>query len=666
MILNYRPQNYRDFRLPERFIDQFRDKQPNWGFGALSYVVYKRSYARLIPSENRTEEFWETVRRVVEGVYNVQKLHCLSSNLPWDNNKAQKSAQKMYTLIWEFKFLPPGRGLEHMGTPYMYKTGTPLRNCAFRSTQHINKNYSAPFIWTMDMLMLGAGVGFDTRGAGTVKIINPKRTSSIFIIEDSREGWIEAVNILLSAYTSSNISIPNFDYSQIRPKGAPIKTFGGIAPGPQPLIDLISSLDDLYSSYIDETVDSTLIVDTMNYIGKCVVSGGRRRTAEIALGSSDDKTFINLKLDREALESRRWASNNAIFAIIGMDYSYVSEATSENGEPGYQWLSTIQDYGRLVDPPNYKDSNALGVNPCGEMTLWDGETCNVLDLIPANHNSYEEFEQTCKYAYLYAKTVTLIPSHDSLTNAVEMRNRRIGLGHMGVIQAINKLGRRTYLGWCDKAYNYIQNLDKIYSDWLCIPKSIKTTTVKPNGTTALLVGATPGISYPQANYYIRRVRIEDTSPLIPALEKANYPIEPSLTEPNTLVVTFPIYTAAPKVLEDVSIWEQLNNAADLQKYWSDNQVSATVNFQPSEKHLIKEALVHYEDKLKGISFLPYSDHGYKQAPYETITKELYEELVKNILPIDFSIASGNTHSVDAEDKYCSGETCELDFSQIKN
>ena len=362
-LADHRPQGFRDFKLTDKFIEDYKDKQPKWGFGALSYVVYKRSYARTLENGS-TEEFWQTIRRVVEGTYNIQKLHCAITNIPWNNEKAQKSAQKMYDLMWNFKFLPSGRGLEHMGTDYIYtRGGACLRSCAFCSTENIALDYPDPFVWAMDMLFLGAGVGFDTRGAGSRRVKEPRRSTDTFLIPDSREGWVEAVRLLLEAYTGKGF-IPQFDFSAIRLKGTPIKTFGGICPGPAPLIELIGFLEKLYTSYIDKKVDSTLIVDTMNYIGRCVVSGGKRRTSEIALGAPDDLEFADLKLNEEAFRERRWASNNAIFAHRGMDYGQSVERTIQRGEPSWYWIENARNFGRFLDPPTKKDIKIMGLNPC--------------------------------------------------------------------------------------------------------------------------------------------------------------------------------------------------------------------------------------------------------------------------------------------------------------
>ncbi|MBD3352408.1 MAG: hypothetical protein GF364_13050, partial [Candidatus Lokiarchaeota archaeon] len=350
------------FVLPDNFIRQYRNKQPDWG--PLGYITYKRTYARKIEGKDRTEEFFETVRRVVEGCFSLQKEHSIKLGLPWDEEKALKSAKRMYEKIWGFKFSPPGRGLWVMGTPFIDKHGSmALNNCGFVSTQDIDIKGSMAFQWCMDALMVGVGVGFDTKGANKIVIQEPKETDSEFKIPDSREGWVKALGKVLDGFFKG-ISIPKMNYDLIRPAGEPIKGFGGVASGPGPLKDMIVDIQDLLTGRIGEPITSADIVDIFNMIGKCVVAGNVRRSAEIALGDMDDEDFITLKQDQEKLLHHRWASNNSIIGKVGMDYSPIVSSIAQNGEPGVIWLENARKYSRIRGDPDYKDKKAVGVNPC--------------------------------------------------------------------------------------------------------------------------------------------------------------------------------------------------------------------------------------------------------------------------------------------------------------
>ena len=252
--------------------------------------------------------------------------------------------------------------------------------------------------------------------------------------------------------------------------------------------------------------------------------------------------------------------------------------------------------------------------------------------------------------------MTLINTHWPETNAIMLKNRRIGLSQSGVVQAFNKFGRRNLYKWCDSAYEDVKELDHEYSDWLCIPRSVRMTSIKPSGTVSLLNGSTPGIHFPEDEYYIRRIRFSETSDLIPPLKEAGYKIEKDAYSPNTLCVEFPVKEPHfTKGKRDVSMWEQLEIAAQYQHYWADNSVSITVTFKQDEAKQIKEALEMYETRLKAVSFLKYEETGYKQAPYEPITKEQYEKMISSVTPIQrITTEEGGVGS-----KFCTNDTCTI-------
>jgi adenosylcobalamin-dependent ribonucleoside-triphosphate reductase len=545
-----------------------------------------------------------------------------------------------------------------MGTDFVDRVGgAALNNCGFISTENLKVDFAAPFVWLMEMSMLGVGVGFDTKGANTLKIKEPTKGDQIFTIEDSREGWCEALGRLLNAYVGKNVLPKEFDYSKIRKAGEPIKGFGGVSSGYQPLKELLDSLNVELDNNIGESLSSELIVDIGNLIGRCVVSGNIRRSAEIAFGDYNDEVFLNLKnpdKNKDKLLHHRWASNNSIFAKVGMDYTKFADMTIKNGEPGYEWLDNARMYSRMGREPDYSDMRAAGGNPCLEQTLESWELCCLCETFPSKHDSLEDYLETLKYAYMYAKTVTLVSTHSEQTNNVMLRNRRIGMSMSGIVQAIKKVGRREFFRWCDVGYNRIRELDGVYSEWLCVPKSRKVTSIKPSGTISILPGVTPGIHFPHSEYYIRRIRFQEDSSLLKTIEKAGYKKERDKYSPNTIVVSFPIKEDYfDRCKKDVSMWEQLELAAQMQQYWADNQVSVTITFKKDEEKDIKYALELYETRLKGVSFLPVDNHGYEQTPYEEITEKEYDKMVSNVNKI--SKMSFDTHEKD--EKFCDSDVC---------
>ena len=648
----------RRFKLSDTFIDQYRDEDVPWG--PLGYVTFKRTYSRRLNEfdENATgtEEWFQTCRRVIEGMFEMQKQHVYRLGLEWNDQKAQRTAKDAYDRLFYLKWTPPGRGLWMMGTKFVNeRTAAGLFNCAFRSTRELSSKGGYLFAWMMDALMVGIGVGFDTLGAGSITVQEPEYTNDIHVIDDSREGWVRSVEILLNGFFFG-LKVPKFDYSAIRAKGAPIRGFGGTSSGYGPLKELHENLTNLYKDRIGELIGSIDIVDTENLIGRCVVAGNVRRSAALALGSHEDFDYLQMKNDAEKLSHHRWGSNNSFHAIVGMDYSWHAEQSQKNGEPGYIWLENARTRGRFADPPRDDDAQVMGFNPCVEQQLEDAELCCLVETFPAKHDSYEDYLATLKIAYLYGKTVTLANTHWPETNAKMLKNRRIGLSQSGVVQAFNKFGRRTLFDWCDKAYEHVRELDQQYSDWLCIPHSVRMTSIKPSGTVSLLNGSTPGVHYPEDEYYIRRIRFAANSDMIPVLEASGYKIEDDFYSPETKVVEFPVKEEHfVKGKRDISIWEQLEIAAQYQHYWADNSVSVTITFKPEEAGQIKNALEMYGSRLKAVSFLRYEETGYIQAPYEPITKEQYEQMIAEVRPLQRL----KTNESAAGTKFCDSQSCEI-------
>lgn len=647
------------FKLSDSFLAQYETRTPPFGFKGLGELVYVRTYSRL--KENGVQEvWWETVRRVVEGTYNMQKKWIIEHDLGWSDRKAQRSAQEMYDRIFNMKFLPPGRGLWAMGSPLTEERGlfAALNNCAFTSTKDIVKDKSEPFTFLMDALMLGIGVGFDTLGAGQLVVSAPSGVVASWAIPDSREGWVESLRRLLEAYLTPGTPAPVFDYSLIRPEGSPIKGFGGVASGPEPLRKMHHQIESVLKASINAPISVTAITDIMNMIGQCVVAGNVRRSAEIAFGEAESDEFMDLK-DFELNPQRSgwaWASNNSIFAKIGMNYSPAARRVANNGEPGFAWLDNMRNYGRMISPPDFKDYRVAGGNPCLEQSLEPYELCCLVETFPANHTDLDDYKRTLKFAYLYAKTVTLGKTPWTKTNRVLLRNRRIGLSQSGIVQAISKLGIENYRVWCEEGYKTVREYDDLYSEWFTIPRSIKVTSVKPSGTVSLLAGATPGMHWPEDKTHIRRIRLSASSELLAPLRAAGYHVEPEVGKEDTAcVVSIPVKIEDDiRALPQVSMWEQLSLAAFLQKYWADNQVSATVTFQKHEAAQIEHALQYFQYQLKGVSFLPFTEEGaYAQMPYQGITEEEYNTMVAGLKPL----VLGASHEEADQERYCDGDSC---------
>jgi adenosylcobalamin-dependent ribonucleoside-triphosphate reductase len=667
------------FRLSEEFVNKYQTIPAPFGFSdagsnSLGEVTFIRTYSRV--KEDGTKERWhEVCRRVIEGMYSVQKNHAKDNRLPWNDNKAQKSAQEAFQRMFELKWTPPGRGLWAFGTPMTMekRNSASLQNCAMVSTRDIDRNDpGALFAWVMDALMLGIGVGFDTLGQDKqMSIYAPTEPASIYEIPDTREGWVESVRLLINSFLRANQPIQEFTYDLIRPLGAPIKGFGGVASGPEPLIDLHTRIRNVIGSRAGEAFDSRAIVDIVNLIGTCVVSGNVRRSATLALGTPEDDGFINLKNpevfpERNSYDPEKpgwaWMSNNSIAAEIGTKYEDYVDLIADNGEPGFIWLDVARSYGRLADAPDYKDARIMGFNPCAEQPLESYELCTLVEVHLNRHESKEDFLKTLKFAYLYGKTVTLMPTHWQVTNGIMQRNRRIGTSLTGIASFADTYGLPTTREWMDEGYKKIRHYDHQYSEWLCVRESVRVTTVKPSGSVSLLSGATPGVHWgPGGEFYLRAIRFGNTDPMLHLFKAAGYKIEADLVSANTSVVYFPVASGHKRAEKQVSLFEKIGLAATAQKYWSDNGVSVTLSFdKEEEKKFVAPALNMYEGQLKAVSFLPMGNKTYPQQPYTEISREEYNSYVGKIAKIDWSAIYDGVENLEAEgEAYCSTDACEI-------
>ena len=668
------------FRLSDDFVATYKEKKAPFGYtdaagNSVGEITFLRTYSRL--KEDGMKETWaEVCERVINGMYSIQKDHCKSQRLPWNDSRAQASAKEAFERLFNLKWTPPGRGLWVMGTPIVnvQRNSAALQNCAFVSTMEMTKaNPARPFAFLMEASMLGVGVGFDDKGADKdFTIYAPQNTHSTYVIPDTREGWVESLSMILNSYLKPDQFTVKFDYSEVRPAGVPIKTFGGTAAGHEPLEKLHNYIRKLFDGRAGEKVTRTDLADIGNLIGVCVVSGNVRRSAELLIGRLDDDTFLNLK-NAEKFPERNsydpaapgwgWMSNNSVETTVGQDLDKIVPGIALNGEPGVIWMDVSRKYGRLADPVNNKDHRIAGYNPCAEQSLESYECCTLVETYLNRHDDLEDFKRTLKFAYLYAKTVTLLPTHWEETNAIMQRNRRIGTSISGVANFADNKGLPVLRDWMDEGYKIIKAYDNTYSEWLGIRESIKMTTVKPSGTVSILAGESPGVHWTVGGeYFNRAIRFSNSDPMLPLFKLANYRVEPAAESPDTTsVVFFPIKSEAKRSEKDVSIFEKMSLAATAQRYWSDNSVSVTISFDvEKESEHVGTVLHMYDGQLKTVSFLPQGNFTYPQMPYTQITAEEYKaEGEMKLFPIDFSGVYAGMAADAIGEAYCTTDACEI-------
>lgn len=658
---------YRSDILPLSFLDQYKTKTPPWGFNGLGYIVYKRTYARRVEGENRTEEWWETVARCINGTQEIGA------------NYTSEEAQKLYDLIFNLKCNFAGRMLWQLGTETVKKFGAnSLLNCWFTAI-----NEPKAFLFIFENLMLGGGVGFSIRREDIHELPKIKKDVIIehqctkdadFIVPDSRGGWVELLRKTLEAFYTTGKS---FTYSTILVRGAneKISGFGGVASGPGILIEGIQKISTIFQSREGKKLRSIDVLDICNIIGSIVVAGNVRRSAQIALGDPDDYLFLRAKnWSLGNIPNWRAMSNNTIYAD---DFSHISNEIWSNGyvidsdtgfakgEPyGFFNLPLSQKYGRLKDG-NMKGSkiyptsedNALGTNPCAEISLASYECCNLSELYLNNITSKEELVQCATLLYKTQKAVAAMPFIHDETNKIVHKNMRLGLGVTGLCQCSDEK-----IKWLDHGYEALRKKDKEWSKSQGYPESIKLTTIKPSGTLSLLAGSTPGVHPAYAKHYIRRVRMASTDSLVNVCRDLGYNVEyainfDSTEDHSTVVVSFPCYAGEEAITSnDMPAVQQLELMKKIQTIWSDNAVSVTVYYRQNELQDIKNWLKeNYSNSIKSVSFLLHNEHGFTQAPYEEITEEDYKKAIEKIKPIhNLSIEEGNIENME-----CVGGACPI-------
>lgn len=624
----------------------------NTPWGPVGYVTYKRTYSRPM-TDGRSEEWQDTVDRVIEAC-RVQ-LSC-----GFDPVEEDFLRETMMNL----KGTVAGRFLWQLGTTTVDRLGLPsLQNCSFV----VVDNPVRPFTWAFEMLMLGSGVGFNIQREHVYQI--PKvirhvfierkdKNDADFIVPDSREGWVELLNRVMEA---SFVTGKGFSFAThlIRSKGTPIKGFGGTASGPEDLVWGMMEINKILNSRAGNKIRPIDALDIMNIIGRIVVAGNVRRSAQIAIGDCDDMDYLMAKRwDLGGIPNWRAMSNNSVACD---DISKLPEAFwmgySGNGEPyGLINLTSSRAMGRTGEY-NYPDPDVMGFNPCAEQSLANFETCCLAEIYLPNIESYEEFVAVAKILYRINKHSLAIPCEIKETEDIVHKHMRMGIGVTGYLQATDR-----QRGWLSMAYTELREYDDFYSAVKGFPKSIKLTTVKPSGTLSLLAGVTSGAHPAYSQYYIRRIRMASDMPLVSLCRQNGFHVEyqrnfDGTEDHSTVVVSFPCTVpVGTKLANDMTAVDQLEVIKRLQTEWSDNAVSVTIYYRLEELDAIKGWLSENYVNVKSVSFLLHNDHGFDQAPMEEITEEKYLEMVSSCTPIA-SIGQLDFDSMDIDE--CAGGACPI-------
>jgi ribonucleotide reductase alpha subunit len=619
--------------LSESFLKKYKDKQPKWGFDGLGYIVYKRTYSRT-KTDGSTEEWWETIKRCIDGAQLIGADY------------TKEEAERLFDYIFNLKGSFSGRALWQLGTPLVseHKLGDSLVNCWGTKISVIED-----FCFVLMESMFGGGVTENISKEYSQELPRVKRgvrcllkntKDADHIIPDSKEGWVNLWEKILRAYL---IDGKGFSYSAvcIRPAGEPLKTFGGIAPGPKPLIDNTLELCRVLERREGKKLRTEDVNDIICIGGEMIKSGGVRRTALLVAGDTDDVPFSQLKdWNLGSIPNYRSNSNNSFLCpkVSYLSSNYWDSFSAEGETYGLINLPLCRKVGRLgeqsFDGFDLTNEDIIAVNPCAEATLEDKEACNLGELAINNIKSKEEMLDIATLIYKTQKAICTLRYYHKESEEVIHRNFKLGLSITGVCQRLDVIE-----SWADYVYKGLRKFDKEWSKKKGYPQSNRLTVIQPSGTKGLLLGASPGGHPGFAKYFIRRIRFDSNDPLISVLKEHGYHLEPELRfdgtlNHNLLVVEFPCaFDEKTVISKDCGAIKQLEIMKMLQSKWADQSVSITVYYQPEEVPQIKEWLKsNYDKSVKTVSFLLHKNHGFKQAPYEEITEQKYLEMKSQVKP----------------------------------
>lgn len=607
----------------------------------LSDIVVFNKYAKFTPSLGRRETWDEIAER--NKAMHIKKYPMLKDEL-----------DQVYTRVLNKESLPSMRSMQFGGMPIELSNNR-IYNCAYAAANH-----TAIFSEAMFLLLGGTGFGYSvqTHHVEQLPIVEgPLKRPRRFLIGDSIEGWADAIKVLMKAYFQGK-SDPNFDYRDIRPKGAELVTSGGKAPGPDPLRICINQIRGVLNNAIGRKLKTIEVHDILCYIADAVLSGGIRRAALISLFSYDDMDMLYAKSgDWWERNPQRGRANNSAVLVRGevedWEFDKIWEVVEINGtgEPGIFWTNDKE----------------VGTNPCAEISLKDCQMCNLTEINVSDVTSQKELNARAKDASFIGTLQAGYTDFHYLRNKWKdtcEKEALIGVGQTGI-------GSSTVLGLSlVEAAQVVMEENERVAKIIGINKAARCTTVKPSGTSSLTVGSSSGIHAWHNDYYIRRMRVGKNEALYHyLLEKFPELVEDCKFKPHLeAVISFP--QAAPKgsILRTESYLSLLERVRKFNIEWvrtghregvNYHNVSCTISVKPEEWEECGDWMWENQDYYTGIAVLPYNGGTYPQAPFEDCTKEVYEEMLKCLTEIDLTQVLEVEDNTDLKDQAaCAGGVCE--------
>ena len=621
--------------------------------------IHKSRYARWLSDENRRETWEETVQRYVDFWVNRGQID-------------DKTAKKIYNAIYNLEVMPSMRCLMTAGEA-LDKDNVAGFNCSYL---HIDSPRS--FDELMYVLMCGTGVGFSVERnfINKMPIIAESfhESDSVIVVADSKIGWASAFRELIAMLYAGKI--PQYDISKVRPAGARLKTFGGRASGPEPLVDLFKFCIDVFKKAAGRKLTSIECHDICCKIADIVVVGGVRRSALISLSNLSDQRMARAKSgDWWRNEGQRRLANNSVAYTEKPDFeSFLAEMQnlyeSKAGERGI--FSRVAAQNIAARNERRDPDQDFGTNPCSEIILRSNQFCNLSEVVVRPQDDLKSLKNKVEIATIIGTLQATLTNFRYLRKVWEKNTEEealLGVSLTGIMDhdllQMPENATDMLKKWLTEMKNVAINTNKIWAERLGINQSAAITCVKPSGTVSQLVDSASGIHPRFSKYYIRRVRGDQKDPLSTFMEKSGFPVEQDLMNLSNLVFSFPIKSPETSVSEDVKIsaLKQLKLWETYQNYWCEHKPSITVYYTDDEFLEVAQWIWNNFDICSGISLLPFSDHVYQQAPYEKICEDRYnkllEEMPKGVDWNDLSNFETEDNTTGSQELACVGTSCEI-------
>ena len=616
--------------------------------------IHQSRYSKWMPEEKKRENWSETVQRYISNMV---------------DGKVSVTEQIMIEdAILKLEVMPSMRAMMTAG-PAADRDNTCIYNCSYLAVDDPKAFDEAMFI-----LLCGTGVGFSVERQYINKLPEVPtlfQSDTTIVVRDSKEGWAKAFRQVLALLWAGEI--PQWDTSKVRPAGARLKTFGGRASGPAPLIDLFSFTVQTFKNAQGRKLSALECHDIMCFVGQIVVSGGVRRSAMISLSNLSDDRMRHAKSGQwwETAGHRALANNSVCYTEKPDMNSFLREWTalveSKSGERG---IFNREASKKQAAKNGRRDSEwEFGTNPCSEIILRPNQFCNLTEVVVRATDSIDDLERKVRVATILG-TIQSTYTHFPYLRKVWQRNteeeRLLGVSLTGIMD--NPLMTTKNKG-LEKTLEHLKNVaistNAELANSLNIPQATAISCVKPSGTISQLVDSASGIHPRHSSYYIRTVRADTNDPLTKFMADQGIPNEPCVMKPDsTVVFSFPIKSPDKAVLrDDLTAIEQLETWLMYQRHWCEHKPSVTITVRDEEWLEVGAFVYKHFDEMSGISFLPHSDHTYQQAPYQEVGRSDYNMLA-SLMPtsIDWSKLSDyeeDDNTASMQTLACSGDSCEI-------